>query len=70
VDDMTFDTHLINDALVALGISVGIAILMALAITGIAALQLRRTSHGTKVTAVPAHPASAQADRQREPQAA
>jgi hypothetical protein len=70
VDDMTFDTHLINDALVALGISVGIAILMALAITGIAALQLRRKSHGTMVTAVPVHPASAQADREREPQAA
>jgi hypothetical protein len=67
---MTFDMHLINDALVALGISAGIAILMALAITGIAATQLRRKSAVSKVTAVPAHAAPAPADREREPQAA
>lgn len=67
---MMFDTHLINQALAALGISAGIAILMALAITGIAALELRRRSHGGKVTEVHAHPAAAQADREREPQAA
>ena len=67
---MTFDTHLINDALLALGISVGIAIVMALAITGIAAAQLRGKSPVRKMTAVPAHSFSAEADREREPQAA
>lgn len=67
---MTFDTHLINGALAALGISAGIAILMAIAITAIAATQLRHKSAAGKVTAVPAHAASAQADDEREPQAA
>lgn len=67
---MTFDTHLINQALLALGITVGIAILMALAITGIAATQLHRRSSAGKVNAVPEHAASAPADREREPQAA
>lgn len=67
---MTFDTHLINQALAALGITAGIAILMALAITGIAATQLRRRSSGSKLTAVPADTSSARAAREREPQAA
>jgi hypothetical protein len=67
---MTFDTHLINQALLALGISVGIAIVMALAITGIAAVQLRGKSPIRKLTRIPAHTSSVQADREREPQAA
>jgi len=67
---MTFDTHLINQALLALGISVGIAILMALAITGIAAAQLRGKSPIRKLTAIPAGSSSAEAHRERERQAA
>jgi hypothetical protein len=68
---MTFDTHLINQALAALGIAAGIAILMALAITGIAATQLRRKPSGdSNLTAVPAHAASTQTARERERQAA
>lgn len=67
---MTFDTHLINEALLALGIAAGIAIAMALAITGIAATQLRGKSPARKVTGVPGHAASAQTEREREPQAA
>ncbi len=68
---MTFDTHLINVALAGLGISAGIAILMAVATIGTAATQLRRrSSGGSTLTAVPAHAASAQPAREREPQAA
>jgi hypothetical protein len=69
---MTFDTHLIYQALAALGITAGIAILMALAIIGIAATQVDRgrSSRG-RLHAVPAHAASsAQADGERETQAA
>ena len=66
---MTFDTHLINQALAALGITTGIAILMAIAITAIAAAQAHRKPSGGTLTAVPADP-SAQTAREREPQAA
>jgi hypothetical protein len=66
---MTFDTHLINQALAALGITAGIAILMAIAITAIAAAQTRRKPSGGALTAVSADP-SAKAAREREPQAA
>jgi len=66
---MTFDTHLINQALVALGVTAGIAILMAIVITAIAATQIQRTPSRGKLTAVPADPA-AQTSREREPQAA
>lgn len=68
---MTFDTHLINVALAGLGTSAGIAILIALAIIGIATTQLRRkSSGGNKLTAVPADATSSQKAREREPQAA
>lgn len=67
---MTFDTHLISQAMVALGITAGIAILMALTITAIAATQLRRKPTGGKLTAVPAHASSAQSIAERERQAA
>lgn len=69
---MTFDTHLINVALASLGISAGIAVLMAVAIIGIAATQLRRKSSGggTKLTAVPAHPRATLTSREHGRQAA
>jgi hypothetical protein len=68
---MMFDTHLINEALIALGITVGIAILMALAITGIAASQLRqRSPRSGKLAAVPTQTVTAQPASEREPQAA
>lgn len=68
---MMFDTHLINEALLALGIAAGIAILMALAITGIAATQLRRKpSGGSKPIAASADATSSQKAREREVQAA
>lgn len=67
---MTFDTHLINEALLALGIAAGIAILMALAITGIAATQLHGKASGSKLTAVPADSTAPQSASEREPQAA
>ena len=68
--EMTFDTHLINQALAALGITAGIAIAMALVITGIAATQFRHRSPGSKLTAVPADASVAQAARERAPRAA
>jgi hypothetical protein len=50
---MTFDTHLINMALVSLGITVGVAVLMAVAIIGISAVQLRgKTPKGGRLTLV------------------
>lgn len=67
---MTFDTHLINEALLALGIAAGIAILMALAITGIAATQLRGKAPDRKLTAVPADPTAPRNASERERQAA
>lgn len=67
---MMFDTHLISQALLALGITAGIAILMAIAITGIAAAQLRDKVSGGKLTAVPADATSPQNAREHEPQAA
>ena len=68
---MTFDTHLINETLTALGIAVGIAVLMALLITGIAATQLRHRPTGRgKLTTVPAHEASGQTAPEHERQAA
>lgn len=67
---MTFDTHLINEALVALGIAAGIAVLMALAIIGIATAQLRHKASRGKPTAVPADATSPQNAREHEPQAA
>ena len=67
---MTFDTHLINEAMLALGMAAGIAILMALAITGIAATQLRRKTPGGKLTRLHQDAKSAREAREREPQAA
>jgi hypothetical protein len=68
---MTFDTHLINVALASLGIAAGIAVLIAIAITGIAAVQLRgRSSGGGTLAAIPAHTPGAHTSRERERQAA
>lgn len=66
---MTFDTHLINVALAGLGISAGIAVLIAVAIIGIVAIQRRKSSGGTKLTTVSTS-GSTPAAREREPQAA
>ena len=68
---MMFDTHLINVALAGLGISAGVAVLIAVAIMGIVAwhrsdgLRASRT-----LTAVPAQAPAAHTAREREPQAA
>lgn len=68
---MTFDTYLINQTLLALGITVGIAILMALAITGIAAIQLRRKPSGrSRLTAPAPHARSERAVSEHGRQAA
>jgi hypothetical protein len=56
VDEM-FDTHLINVALVGLSVSAGVAILIAAAIIGIAAIRLhRRTTRTGKPAVRPAGP--------------
>jgi hypothetical protein len=69
---MTFDTHLINVALAGLGISAGIAVLIAVAAIGVAVGQLRGRSSGggSKLIPVPADSPAAPNSREREPQAA
>lgn len=68
---MMFDTHLINMALAGLGISAGIAVLIAVAIIGVAALHFReRSAGGTKLTSLPAKTPAAHTVSEREPQAA
>lgn len=74
---MTFDTHLISEAMLALGICAVIAIAMALAITGIAATQKHQKPSASKSygsiepARLNAQAASGQqATRDREPQAA
>ena len=53
-----FDTHLINVALAGLSVTAGVAILIALAIVGVASTRLR---HGSAVTGSPASTSTAAA---------
>jgi predicted membrane channel-forming protein YqfA (hemolysin III family) len=67
---MLFDTHLVNVALAGLGISAGIAVLIAATIIAVAAVQLRRTSSGRKLTPVSVPATTVGTALEREPQAA
>ena len=48
---MTFDTHLINLAMAGIGISAGVAVLIALAVIGSFAWWQHNKTHATPVTA-------------------
>jgi hypothetical protein len=50
---MTFDTHLINLAMAGIGISAGVAVLMALAIIGAFAWRMHDTNRSNSVITEP-----------------
>jgi hypothetical protein len=50
---MTFDTHLINVAMAGIGISAGVAVLIALAVIGSFAWWQHNKTHAVPVTAQP-----------------
>ena len=50
---MTFDTHLINLAMAGIGISAGVAVLIALAVIGSFAWWKHNKAHATPVTFEP-----------------